>query len=514
MEEQIREHERAIIQLKRSRNSLLNVSTLPPEVLGNIFGWNVVRQGDFGGLEGNFLLVCHHWFEVASCTPELWSFWGNNLWDWAKRHSRYPEAPLDLVLGEMRSTEVTLDDTLRIALQDRATRDTIRRVHLRTESPALLSSILSPLTAGSEGPRSSSVESLILRYETISMPADVSDFFAHCRFPKLQHLELFNCTVSSWDLFASRTAILITLDLNFGYSLTPPTVSQVLSILASNPALRKVSLSGYQVPRGGGGGPSPWVSLHNLKELKLVGDLRGVFGLLNQLDHPTNMVHLDITLDDCVVEDISHLIGPYIRDYLQRRGKLQTGLGLFLMLPFEDTIVLHVGDIDGVDFSTPAPARMNTFIATTIQLKKQLPEVLRDKVTIDLIAHVPREEIVYLQTCGIPLAMGEISTQLPNLRGLHFVGTPLHTAFPESNLDMGDETFPSLRYVLLDRVIVDCGDWGPLTTFLDCRATSGNRLHTLVIVGSQHMGPAERGNFEKVVQEFAHLEHPSPLYYS
>ena len=78
LERQIEEHERAIIQLKRTQNSLLNVSTLlPPEILGKIFSWNVIQGGDFGRLSKdshNFLLVCHHWLEVASRTPELWSF--------------------------------------------------------------------------------------------------------------------------------------------------------------------------------------------------------------------------------------------------------------------------------------------------------------------------------------------------------------------------------------------------------------------------------------------------------
>ena len=85
LEEQIEEHEKAIIQLKRTRNSLLNVSTLlSPEILGRIFHWNVVPGGDFDRpSEGsyNFLLVCHHWFEVASRTPELWCSWGNSIRD-------------------------------------------------------------------------------------------------------------------------------------------------------------------------------------------------------------------------------------------------------------------------------------------------------------------------------------------------------------------------------------------------------------------------------------------------
>lgn len=47
LEEQIKEHERAIIKLKRTRKSLLNVSTFPPEVLGNIFCWNVPLREKF-----------------------------------------------------------------------------------------------------------------------------------------------------------------------------------------------------------------------------------------------------------------------------------------------------------------------------------------------------------------------------------------------------------------------------------------------------------------------------------
>ena len=81
LEKQIEEGTGDTIQLKRTRNSLLNISTrVPPEILGSIFCWNVIPDGDyphFGGLRKgsyNFLLVCHHWFEVASHTPELWSF--------------------------------------------------------------------------------------------------------------------------------------------------------------------------------------------------------------------------------------------------------------------------------------------------------------------------------------------------------------------------------------------------------------------------------------------------------
>ena len=99
--ESIQAHETAIIKLKITRNSLLNISKLPPEVLGNVFRWNAAPTSDFLGWVDrthNFLLVCHHWFEVASRTPELWSFWGTTPKEWKRCCVYSKTAPLDLVL--------------------------------------------------------------------------------------------------------------------------------------------------------------------------------------------------------------------------------------------------------------------------------------------------------------------------------------------------------------------------------------------------------------------------------
>ena len=413
MDEQIREHEIAIAKLKRTRNSLLNVHKLPPEILGKIFHWNVAFKDGFEGLEKgshNFLFVCHHWLEVAQCTPELWSFWGNTTRDWARWHRRSRVVPLDLVLyvhGDIGLFDAALRNTLR----NHAIRDTIRRIHLRAVDSKLLSSIISSLTADSEEPRSISVESFILRKEG-SGSVEISDFFARYRFPKLQHLELSRCTISPWDLIMSRTPILAVLDLYFAFA---PATSQLLSILASNPTLRKVSLSGLWEGPSDGGNPSPRVSLHHLEDLKLFGDLQGLFGLLHRLDLPRDMDNLDIKLGRCTPEDISHIIGPYLQDYLRHRGRSQSGLGLYIS--FERRIILHIGDAGVIDFSAPTPARMSSFAAIIIE-STQTSQKSRERMILDLITYTPREEIVRFHTYGEPVTMEDVSTQLPNLKGL------------------------------------------------------------------------------------------------
>lgn len=125
LDKQVRGLEETLAKFKCTWNSLLNVHRLPPELLGKIFHQNVMLKGDFGGLEKrshNFLFVCHHWFEVASHTPKLWSFWGNTPKDWARCYRGSATAALDLVLID---TPDHFDSDVFDALLDHANRDTI-----------------------------------------------------------------------------------------------------------------------------------------------------------------------------------------------------------------------------------------------------------------------------------------------------------------------------------------------------------------------------------------------------
>ncbi|KAF9646758.1 hypothetical protein BDM02DRAFT_3118156 [Thelephora ganbajun] len=509
LEEQIREHEMAIIELKRTRNSLLNVSKLPPEVLGDIFHWNVALRDDFDELDKrshNFLFVCHHWLEVALQTPEIWSFWGDTPKEWARWYPRSGTAPLDLVLGDHYHGDSHFDTTLCDVLRDRATQDTIRRVHLKANDPELLNAIISSISATCEGIQSSSVESFILcswkHNRGDSSLVDVSNFFAHYCFPKLQQLELLDCTISSWNHLTSRTTALTTLDLNLKHPSPTPTTSQLLSILASNPALRTVVLANRAIPDDSGDGSSSQIQLHHLKRLQLKGDLRHVTGLLHRLAYPRIMDSLCIVLYDCAIADISQSIGPCLRDYLQRRGRSQSGLGLGVSLSSEGGIRFHVRDVGGIDLSAPAPARMKSLAFIGINTGQALPKDVMGKLTLDLIAHVPREEFVYFKACEQPVAMEDVSARFPNLKALHSLGTPLPAIFPTSNLDMDGDIFPSLQHVCLDSVVVKDDDWSPLTTFLARRSSSGNPLHSLGIAGRYCMRPEVLKSIRSMVRQF------------
>ena len=428
LEEQIGEHERAVIRLKRIRNSLLNISKLPPELLGKIFRWNVTPKSDFDGLDEeshNFLLVCHHWFEVASCTPDLWNFWGNSLKDWARWCYRSGNAPLDLVLSGVDPNDDKYSyffyvSTPRDMLQDRAARDAIRRVHLTARNWGLLDCIVDSLTSNHEEPRSSGVESIVLRNES-GRPVDVSDFFACYRFPKLRRLELFYCAISSWNCLTSRTSVLTVLVLDFDHpsptrSPPTPTTPQLLSVLASNPTLRKVGLTRRAIPDDGGGESSVQVQLHHLEELQLEGGLRHVIRLLDHLNHPRNIDHLSLTLYDSDITDTSQIIGPYLRGHLQRRDSPQNGLSLHVSS--DNRIVFRAGDAEGINFSAPEWKRINPFIRIAVVPEGRAPESALRRAALDLITYTPPEEVVYFHAYRVPVVMEDTRTRFPNLRAL------------------------------------------------------------------------------------------------
>ena len=267
-------------------------------------------------------------------------------------------------------------------LRDRAKRDTIRRIHLRHEDSGLLSSIISQSTVTCDGIRSNSVASFIL-CSWDNAPVDVSSFFALCSFPKLQQLNLKNCTISSRDLTTSRTTVLTTISLDFTNTLPALPTSQLLSIFASSPALRKVKFSGCVGPSDGDGRSSP-VQLRHLKKLQSDGDLQHVFGLLDRLDNPRNMDLLSLTLGNYGVADVSRIIGPYLRDHIQRREKSPGGLFLFLS-PF-GYLALRVGDADRTNPSTQAGLYTHSLVYIGMVPNPQYHED-REKAALDPITH-------------------------------------------------------------------------------------------------------------------------------
>ena len=196
----------------------------------------------------------------------------------------------------------------------------------------------------------------------------------------------------------------------------------------------------------------------------------------------------------CTVAGISQTIGPYVRDYLRRRGRSRDGLGLSLS-SLGSLIVFHVGNVGGLH-STSERERMVSFMEFTIGLDP-VPGDVQEKVTLDLIAHTPRVDVVYFQACGSLTVVDDLRAQLPNLKvpDLHMVR--LYAVFSTPISEDGShvqERFPPLQHIYLGRPIVNGYDWIPLVTFLARRASVGNQLDSLIISNRRAVwGQAYRG---------------------
>ena len=517
LEKRIEEGTGDAIQLKRARNSLLNISTrVPPEILGSIFCWNVIPDGghpDFGGLRKgsyNFLLVCHHWFEVASHTPDLWSFWGNTLKQWSRRYKCSGTAPVDLVLSRYHTTgsHSSFSGLLRDAVQDRVARDLIRSVHLQSTRKSLLTSILSSLTPDGEGVRSSSIESIILRH------VDVSDLFARCRFPKLWYLHLSRgIKISSWECLSLHTAALTALHLTIEEISHGPTIRQLLSILASNPRLQNLTLSKYAIPYDNGDGPAFQVPLGHLKRLYLNSSFHSVFQLLHRLVHPDKMDEIVLVVSSCTVEDTLETFGPYLRDYIQRDGKFRDGLGIFAhSLPH--SVSVQASTIS----SGKGPTQKVTFATFTAILRDIFPSAVVDKLCVDFVAYTPREQAVYF---GGELSMDIVRESVPamsKLQELHLTGVVLSEGFlrPDPGGPLANtKLLPSLRHLHLEDTILSDDDWTPLIPYLS-HQTSGGQAVSLSLSGwSTHICTSVVARIEGLVSEFTlnlSLDEDRPFY--
>jgi len=519
LDERIKEITAELARLKRSRNSLLNVARIPPEILGHIFHLNVMPEageGYFPKLRKgsyNFLLVCHHWFRVARNTPELWTFWGNNLEDWRRR---YPlsgvSTPVDLVLDGFEHRGESLDEILRDVLRDRAARDVVRKVHITPpysdQSTAI--AIVSSLTPEDEGIRHSSIESIALGY------VDVSDLLARHRFPKLRDLYLFeDCKISCWDHLKSHTMALVNLTLNFDVLLPPsaiPTTSQVLSLLASNPNIRSLALQWPTISDDSRSDSTCSVPLCHLEQLTLMGDFHRIFPILRRLELPEKVDSVVLHFYDCKLVEAYEIIVPYIRDYLRRDPRFKgPRLGVSSSSGM-NWFSLQVCTI-GVGHHCPGemPPHNPPHVKFDVEILEGLVVEEQEGLFIDTLALVPKETVVCFEVDFMVAETEHVLAEMHNIEYLHLADVTIQEGFLlpcPCEINLHQKFLPSLRRLYLEGVQAENEDWDPLITYL-VHQTSGNQVVSLKVFGKGvHMCPDVLDEIHELVEEMVYDPNP------
>ena len=495
LEKQIEEGQGDVIQLKRARNSLLNISTLvPPELLGQVFRWNVIPDYDFGDLGPgcyNFLLVSHHWFEVASGTPELWTYWGNTLKLWSQRYQRSGSAPLDLIMHAHRrmgdEDVVPFDGPLRDALRDRAACDSIRSIHLRGRDTDLLHSVISSLTLDGEVVRDNSVESVRLEHTNL----DVSTFLSRYRFPRLRDLRLLtSARIASWDHLKIQAPSLTTLSLGFVRAPTIPTTPQLLYILASYPNLQELSLYETMIPHDDGSGPTSRVPLRHLKKLELLGDCRGVFQLYDRLEFPDTLDAVHLHLSECVGGSLLEFLEPCLRDRVRRDGRFQGRLGIHVSCASR-SISFGVNAFGKFAITNMRQGPGYPSLLISAVFKDSLPQAAGETLYINLIAAIPREHVVKFTGAASGHAMGNLFATMPNIEDLYLTHSVISDTFLRPDPLSHTKLLPSLRHLCLDYFsLQNHDDWSPLIVYLT-HQTSGGQVISLRLCGKYAPIPPE-----------------------
>lgn len=488
LESQIEEGNGDIIELKRSRNSLLNISVrVPPEILGYIFvliatsarNYSLHPGPHFAGLEKGsyiFLLVCHHWLKVASNTPELWSFWGNAIQDWEKRYQHTGTAPVDLVLYGRAGGPEDLCTPLRDDLRERAAQNKIRQVHLDSNNLTLLDSIISCLTPDGEVPQERWTESVILR--TMGTLPEIANFFAHSRLSKLQRLHIIGTLKTPlWDDLAPQTTRLTTLSLRLTRPSVPPTTPQLLSILGSNPNLLDLTLSDAALPdyvdQSGSRIPLP-----HLQTVALAGKFRQVYGLLQRLELPSALDCMKLSLDDSTLEkDITRTLGPYMQQRLERDIRFHERLNVTCLCGYINISVdRRLEQPSWLEWTLPSTKFTISVIGP--------PDSELKRLTVDLMAFILHNHVIYLETdYSLKIPEG-LFIAMPNIEMLWLRNAVLTDRFLQPKLDgphANSKLLPSLRSIHLENVSAGVG-WEPLITYLT-HQTSGNQAISAEVLG-------------------------------
>ena len=513
LEGQIEEGKGDIIKLRRARNLLLNISArVPPEILGDIFSWTLARPDPALDLDShfdgfykgcyNFLLVCHHWFEVASRTPELWGFWGNAMEEWKRWHHRHPRGmPLDLVLanyGGASDAGAFLDSTLESKLREFASRDSIRQVHIQSYNPRLLPSLISTLIPNCDGAHHRSIESIHLENRGFPL-LDVSSFFNRVHLPKLRSLLVFGVSGVPWDHLSKQTTLLTTLSFRFSRTRPspPPTIPQLFGILNSNPGLRDLYFDGPATPEHNVDGSVPQITLPRLKWLCLTGKFHDVFRLLNQLvfPHPLELIWLIPYIRS--TDGILEVLGPYMRHYFQRHHELQVRLCIKTRIFLRRLLIR-------IDTEETSHNDNSFWVNLKMYPTQNLPGALQN-LCHDLIAFTPQERACSFDT-DIPTDRLEaLLVAMPNIETLRLRNVALSEGFLRPNPTgpySKTRLLPSLCTLHLENVTLSNDDWRHLTVFLVHQSSDGQAIRLTITGHIPCICPHTAEEIRDLVQEF------------
>ena len=394
-------------RLKRLRNSLNLSVCIAPEILGYIFWWcvfsGVSPRGRIARNTFNFLLVCRYWFDVATSTPSLWTFWGTSLRECVAFYRYSGAVPLYLNLVDANTNRDIREASG--VFQDLGVQRRIRHLHVHTP-PETLVNILSFMSIPQPSPIRSQIQSLVLTVEGSWIPErpeevpDITDFLNTHSFPELRTLRLRGCNLR-WECLILQTSKLTHLFIHAYEKSKKPTVLQLAALFARNSALEEINLSLEiaSTPEGILPESSNTVFLPRLRRLAVHGNATGHAQLLNLLTFSNELEHVKIDLFlDGIVMDVAAALTPFLPNLFHKRQLNNlaihivyalVGLSINVSRPgergdAEDFLMLRISSLD-MGFWDVAPTlpeevakRLPTANVTGLSIRRYSPMFRQD----------------------------------------------------------------------------------------------------------------------------------------
>ena len=339
-------HEKENTYLKRPGSSSLNVPAhLAPEILGHIFWCEVVSNVNCNIRwvymnTFKFLLVCHHWFNVATSTPSLWAFWEIPLSECTKYSHISRDVPLYIktfhhysgntpLYINIKPTNPNSDQEVMDAsniLQDWGVQKRICDLHIHT-SAEVLAKIITFMSMPQPSPIQSQIKSLKFIAERLwnnkfhkEFP-DITNFLKAHSLPGLQCLHLDDCD-PGWKYLICQTSRLTHLHIIINEGSIGPTMTQLAALFTRNSALEEVclsfdiamapedSLSKRQIPTS--------IFLPHIHRLEVGGEAAGYVQLLNHLIFSNRLeeVILHLWLNKTKI-DVAEGLAPFLYNLFQ-----------------------------------------------------------------------------------------------------------------------------------------------------------------------------------------------------
>ena len=126
-----------------------------------------------------------------------------------------------------------------------------------------------------------------------------------------------------------------------------------------------------------------------------------------------------------------------------------------------------------------------------------------DSLCFDLIAHIPREQVISMETTLPILRSEELCTEMCDLTHLHLVDVDLFEWFtePEREPHALEGLLHSLDCIEITRATLH-GDWIPLMNFLSNSAAVGNRISSLKLSGHFYIDEGLIESIQRAVDIF------------